>query len=126
MKSKGTLCGVRRSILVTAADVTAYITCLFLVTTGWLIHSSFPHGRGAGGAGRGMGGARPEIWGLTRHQWGDVHFWISVLFLAAIALHLLLHLNWIRVSLGGKGRWLAAGLGLATLLAFGVFLGPRT
>jgi len=31
------------------------------------------------------------LWGLTRHQWGDVHFWISLGLIAVILLHLCLH-----------------------------------
>lgn len=42
------------------------------------------------------------IWNLDRHEWGNIHFWIAVLFLLILALHFVLHWKWI-VSLT-KGR----------------------
>nr|MDA3873905.1 hypothetical protein [Kiritimatiellia bacterium] len=59
-------------------------------------------------------------------EWGTVHFWISVVFLAAITLHLALHWKWIAVGLRGRGRWVAIGLGAAALLASAILLGPRS
>jgi hypothetical protein len=38
------------------------------------------------------------LWGLTRHQWGDIHFWISLGLLTILFLHLCLHWQWIVIS----------------------------
>jgi hypothetical protein len=42
------------------------------------------------------------LWGLTRHQWGDVHFWISLGLLAVILLHLCLHWQWLAISVNRR------------------------
>ena len=36
------------------------------------------------------------VWGLHRHQWGDIHMILSFAFVAFFILHLLLHWNWIK------------------------------
>jgi len=64
-------------------------------------------------------GQSRAIWGLGRHDWGDFHFWIAVIFFGVSALHLILHWNWIVAVLKGKktnksGKRFA--LGLASLL----------
>ncbi|MEX0844285.1 MAG: DUF4405 domain-containing protein, partial [Balneolaceae bacterium] len=45
------------------------------------------------------GSGSANIWGLTRHEWGDIHFWIAVIFAVTITVHLILHLPWIKGSL---------------------------
>jgi len=42
-----------------------------------------------------------SLWGLTRHEWGAIHFWISLGLIAIILVHLALHWTWI-VSVIGK------------------------
>jgi hypothetical protein len=38
------------------------------------------------------GSGRLEIlWGMSRHEWGEVLFWIAVTLAAVLTLHLLLH-----------------------------------
>lgn len=39
-----------------------------------------------------------SLWGLTRHEWGAVHFWISLGLLVLVVVHLCLHWQWIVVS----------------------------
>ena len=44
---------------------------------------------------------------MTRHEWGDIHFYLSVLFIALIMVHIILHWNWIKCyfkSMFGTGR----------------------
>ena len=43
-------------------------------------------------------GQEKYFWTLHRHQWGDVHLWFSILFLAFLVVHLVLHWKWIRGS----------------------------
>jgi len=42
------------------------------------------------------------LWGLTRHQWGTVHFWISLALLAVVLLHLALHWQWVVLTVRRK------------------------
>jgi len=70
------------------------------------------------------------LWGLTRHQWGDVHFWISLGLLAVILLHLCLHWQWIAISVKRKlyrtkavpGSALISGLMTVLVLVAVLFL----
>ena len=63
------------------------------------------------------------LWGMTRHQWGDIHFWLAVAFLAIIACHLALHWRWMVCIVKGNAdkpprlRLAAALLGLSLLAA---------
>lgn len=47
-------------------------------------------------SGGGLGGCRSTTFlFLTRPEWGSVHFFFAILFLALLLIHLLLHWNWI-------------------------------
>lgn len=45
-----------------------------------------------------------SLWGLTRHQWGAVHTWIGYGLAAAVVVHVVLHWQWIAISV--KRRFL--------------------
>ncbi len=93
-------------------DFIAYIAFVFLVTTGVLMRYLLPPGSGRHSA----------IWGLDRHQWGDIHYWVSLVFLAILVFHLVLHWNWIvcllrrREQKASGGRFLLGLLGAITIL----------
>ena len=36
------------------------------------------------------------LWQLHRHQWGDIHLYLSLVFIAFIITHIILHWNWIK------------------------------
>src|SRR5690606_63045 len=65
-------------------DTGALVSFLALASTGILMYLVLPAGSG-----------RDMVWGLTRHEWGDIHFWVSMTFLALIGVHFILHWNWI-------------------------------
>jgi hypothetical protein len=77
-----------------AIDSLAFICFVFLVSTGVIMYYILPPGSGRG----------RTIWGLDRHEWGDIHFYFSVGFLAILAIHLFLHWNWIVSLVKGKKR----------------------
>ncbi|MBU2572037.1 MAG: DUF4405 domain-containing protein [Gammaproteobacteria bacterium] len=105
---------MKRSHLNFIIDIAAFAGFVFLTTTGVLIRYLLPPGSGR----------FATIWGIDRHQWGTVHFWVSVLFFAILALHLLLHWRWVVGFISGRvteGSGLRLGLGLVgvlTLIAF--------
>jgi hypothetical protein len=91
-------------------DGLAFTSFLLLVTTGVLMRYVLPPGSGR----------RAAIWGMDRHGWGDLHFWIAVAFLLILAFHLVLHWRWIVSVLRGRpreGSGLRVGLGLTGLAA---------
>src|SRR5690606_34127107 len=65
-------------------DTGALVSFLVLASTGILMYLVLPAGSG-----------RNMVWGLTRHEWGEIHFWVSMFFLAIMGIHLILHWNWI-------------------------------
>jgi len=44
------------------------------------------------------GGPQAEkyLWGLHRHDWGDLHLYFSLTLVALVIVHFILHMNWIR------------------------------
>lgn len=99
--------GPTRNLIV---DGFAFIGFLLLITTGVLMRYVLPPGSGR----------RTGIWGLDRHGWGDLHFWIAVAFLAILALHLVLHWKWLVAVVRGRpreGSGVRVGLGLMGLVS---------
>ncbi len=91
-------------------DVVAFAGFVVLTTTGVLMRYILPPGSGH----------YSTIWGLDRHEWGGIHFWIAVIFFLILALHLVLHWRWIVSVVSGRpreGSGLRAGLGLVGLAA---------
>ena len=101
---------MRRPTLNLLIDAAAFVGFVFLVSTGVLMRYVLPPGSGR----------RTAVWGLDRHDWGTLHFWIAAVFLAVLAFHLVLHGKWILSVLRGRPRQGSGGrvaLGLVGLLA---------
>ncbi|MBS3953382.1 MAG: DUF4405 domain-containing protein [Methylomicrobium sp.] len=97
-------------------DIIAFAGFVFLTTTGVLLRYLLPPGSGR----------TSTLMGLDRHEWGTVHFWISVVFFSVLALHLIVHWRWIAGVFSGRasessGLRLGLGVvGILTLVAIGV------
>ena len=90
---------MRRTALNFIVDLIAFADLLLLGATGVVLKWVLPPG--SGGHGRAFHGGRGgdqirTLWGLGRHDWGDVHFVLSLLFLFLMLVHLLLHWTWIK------------------------------
>jgi len=113
-------------------DIVAFVSAVSLIATGFLLEYSLPPGSGrlgTEGFGPAPGGLHRTIlllWGLTRHEWGNIHFYLAISLMASLSLHLLLHWQWIACMVQGKPREgsgirVAVGiLGLVSLLALAV------
>lgn len=82
-------------------DLAGFIDLLGLIFTGVVIKYILPPGSGGGHGygyrgGRGPSEGARELWSMTRHEWGDIHFYMSVVFVALILIHLALHWTWIK------------------------------
>jgi len=80
-------------------DLAAFIDLLGLIFTGFIIKYILPPG--TSGLGREISGGRgrgeiKQLWSMTRHEWGDIHFYMSVVFVALMLTHLILHWIWIK------------------------------
>lgn len=103
-------------------DLPLLLGAIWLALTGLLISLVLPPRSG-----------NNMVWGLTRHEWGDVHFWTAMVLLALLVIHLAVHWSWLCATIAGMlgrttlpGRWarhLAAAAFVAVLLAGGaIFL----
>jgi len=63
------------------------------------------------------GGQGLSALGMTRHDWGDVHTWLSYGFIVLLLLHLAVHWRWLWQFASRKRAWpLLAGVGVGLLL----------
>jgi hypothetical protein len=68
-----------------------------------------------------QGGHGVLIAGLRRHEWGDIHLYISYAFIVLAIAHLALHWHWL-VKVAGQGSpiriWMGLAAGLLVVLSF--------
>jgi NADH:ubiquinone oxidoreductase subunit 5 (subunit L)/multisubunit Na+/H+ antiporter MnhA subunit len=66
-------------------DCLMALLVLGLVGTGIVIRFALPPGSGES----------RFLWGLHRHQWGDVHFWLALAAGVSMLLHVATHWSWV-------------------------------
>ncbi|MFO8056248.1 MAG: DUF4405 domain-containing protein [bacterium] len=73
-------------------EAAMFVSMLALGVTGLIMKYALPPLRGQR-QGTGLG---PEtLFGWDRHDWGDFHFWLAVILVALLVVHLILHWRWI-------------------------------
>ena len=90
---------MKRSTLNFTIDLVSFINLLCLAATGIIIKWILPPGTGGRGRYLHEGyGRKPvkELWSMTRHEWGDVHFCLAVAFVVLMVVHIIMHWGWIR------------------------------
>jgi len=80
-------------------DLVGFFNVLGLICTAIVIRYILPPG--SGGRGRelhdGRGGEHIKLFlSKTRHEWGDVHFYLATIFLILMTIHIILHWTWIK------------------------------
>jgi len=88
---------VRRNTLNFLIDSVTALVMLGMIATGLLVRYVLPPGSG----GHGQGPAK-ALWGLDRHDWGDIHFWTAVTLAGLLILHVALHWSWVCATIR---RW---------------------
>ncbi len=83
---------MNRTIANIIIDIVAAFLFLGMIATGYILRFPLPPGSNKS----------LSLWGCTRHQWGDVHFWISLGLLVVLVVHLVLHWNWIVTVIGKR------------------------
>ena len=82
----------------------ALLLFCFMVSTGIVLKFVLPPGSGSVEK-LFLGGGREKtvelLFGLSRHEWGEIHFYFSIAFLAILIVHLILHWSWIRATAWG-------------------------
>jgi hypothetical protein len=82
---------MNRTSLNLLIDTTVAVLFLTMMATGYLLRFPLPPGTNKD----------LLLWGLTRHGWGGVHFWVSLALVSVLAVHLALHWQWV-VSVVGR------------------------
>lgn len=91
---------MKRTSLNFIIDLVSFIILLGMVFTGLIMKYILPPGTGGlgcslhGGCGRGV--HIKDLWSMGRHDWGYIHFWLAVLFVALMVVHIILHWSWIK------------------------------
>ncbi|AMK75432.1 MULTISPECIES: DUF4405 domain-containing protein [Methylomonas] len=83
---------MNRTLVNVIIDLVAALLFLGMIATGYLLRFPLPPGSNK----------TLTLWGLSRHQWGNIHFWISLGLLAILMIHLALHWNWIVTVIGKR------------------------
>lgn len=75
-------------------DLASMVLLVALAITGLLMAFILPPGSGGS-----------TLWGLGRHGWGDVHFWLAAALLILVVFHLALHWSWIVCTVRRLNPW---------------------
>jgi hypothetical protein len=68
-----------------------------------------------------QGGRGLTVLDMCRHEWGDIHLWVGIAFIATVVAHLLMHWKWLKTVASRMRSWpLWGGLlaGVAVVLVF--------
>lgn len=91
-------------------DAVGLVLFVALASTGLVMQFTLPPGSTRMSA----------LWGMNRHKWGEIHFWIAMGLLIVIGLHLLMHWRWVLAMAQGSAQ--GAGRGMRTSVMLGVLL----
>jgi len=91
---------MKKNIWNILVDALNWVVLMALISTGLILKFILPHGSGSMDAvGRGRGWSEKTVdvlCGLTRHEWGQIHLYVALAFLALIVAHVALHWNWVK------------------------------
>ncbi len=94
---------MKRPLYNVLIDAISFLIFSLMIATGLILKFILPPGSGRIEKLL-QGGKRAEIvtyFDLTRHEWGEIHFYISLIFLLLLLVHLILHWQWIKAMLWG-------------------------
>ncbi len=81
----------KKSHLIQWLDLISFVALLFMMSSGLLMQFVLPpRSQGA------------TVWGMTRHEWGGLHFYLSLIFLTLMVCHLLIHIPYIKHAFMGR------------------------
>lgn len=94
-------------------NFTLYLVFCFMLGTGLLLTLRLVPGR--------EGGKGLEVWGMSRHEWGDIHYAVSLVFLVLVVVHLWMERKWLAKVAAKGGTWkLVGGLSVGAVLVIGL------
>ena len=90
---------MKRATVNFIVDLVSFVDLLGMAFTGLIMKYVLPPGTGGLGRLQHGGLGREDIkslWSITRHEWGNIHFYLALLFLALMVVHIILHWSWIK------------------------------
>jgi mono/diheme cytochrome c family protein len=95
-------------------DLLAFLALFATVVTGLVLRLALPPGSGRPEVGS-LDRPVTTLWGWARHEWGSLHYFISLALLVVLALHVWLHRDWIagvmkRESSRDSGKFFSLGM----------------
>ncbi len=78
---------MQRATLNLIVDLATAAAGLLMAVTGLVMRLVLPPGS--------RGGHGLQLWGATRHDWGDLHWYSAIALAALVLVHLALHWNWV-------------------------------
>ena len=81
---------MKRNTLNFWIDFIGFLVMSGLIWTGLLIHYVLPPGTGGQHSGREL-----TLWGLGRHDYGDIHFYMALVLIGLMVIHVWLHWSWV-------------------------------
>ncbi len=114
---------MKQSTIIKLVDFLSFMTLTLMLSTGVFLRFTLPPRSGS-----------DTLFGLSRHEWGDVHYYFSLVFLFFMSVHLIMHVKFIKAVLLGKAsaeknyRIALGVVGLVALitLAFAPLVSPVT
>lgn len=90
-------------------NLTLYLVFCFLAGSGLLLEFRLPPGS--------RGGRGLSMLDMGRHEWGDLHLYAGLLFLALVIVHLIMSWGWLKRVAANRRIWpiilgLLMGLGI--------------
>ena len=105
---------MKRTSLHFIVDILALLAFALMSSTGILLHYLLPPGSGR----------FSTLWDMNRHEWGEIHFWISIALFLLLVVHLLLNWRWIVAIVKGHHQEYSVyrvALGIIGLIALLLF-----
>jgi hypothetical protein len=83
---------MKRTEINLIVDLLAAGSLLGMIATGLILRFPLPPGTNKS----------HELWGISRHGWGTLHFWLSATLLIILLVHIMLHWHWIVCVIGKR------------------------
>jgi mono/diheme cytochrome c family protein len=95
-------------------DLIAFLALFATLVSGLVLRLALPPGSGRPEVGS-LDRPVDTLWGWARHEWGNLHYWVSLALLAVLASHVWLHRDWVagmmkRESSRDSGKFFSLGM----------------
>lgn len=82
---------MKQATITKIIDLLSFIVLTLMVSTGVFLRFTLPPRSGG-----------DQVWNLSRHAWGDIHYYFAVAFLFLMVTHLFSHAKFIKSVFMGK------------------------